>query len=163
MLKLHTRGSFYARLAISVHIKPPTPNHCYTQRKPGQPADDADHPLCPRISTLIMNHRRHRKTFLIFCWKTSALTCNCTLPGRQYPYLKTTILPCDPTTISGSPSDPRSVFPSVACPKNLNPAFTCSPMIFWNNRDLSTAAFCQVPNIRTIIDRYTRMKSRFPC
>lgn len=54
-------------------------------------------------------------------------------------------MPCDPTTMSGSPSSPRSIFPYIDCPKNLSPGFISFPKILWNNRGMTTETVCDYP------------------
>lgn len=71
--------------------------------------------------------------------KCSLEVSNCTFSMHMvYPYLRTTAMPCDPITISGSPSSPRSISPAMACPKNLSPGLIFCPMILWNNRSMTT-------------------------
>lgn len=59
----------------------------------------------------------------LFIWTLMAAGC-------CHSYLKTTTLPCDPTTISGSASNPRSIFPSMASPKYLSSGSSLFPKIF---------------------------------
>lgn len=54
-------------------------------------------------------------------------------------------MPCDPTTMSGSPSSPRSIFPYIDCPKNLSPGCIAFPKILWNNRGMTTETVCDYP------------------